>query len=46
MPLISFVSYLEPVPTNAKTVTAWVLFCGTVMILKPFLSVVFLNIIV
>src|SRR3989344_7828958 len=46
MPLVSFVSYFEPVPTNAKTVTACVLFCGTVIILKTFLSVVFLNIIV
>ncbi len=37
------VSYLEPAPTNTITAAVLVFLAGTVIILKPFLRVVFYN---
>ena len=45
IPLISFVSYFDPVPTNIKTVTLLAFLIGIVNNLKLLSSVVFLNII-
>src|SRR3989338_1643944 len=42
-PLVFFVSYFDPVPINAKTVTVLVSLWGTVMTRKPLGRVVFSN---
>ena len=44
MPLISFVSYFDPVPTKTKTVTLFAFGMGTVISLNPLDRVVFLYI--
>ena len=44
IPFVFFFSYLDPVPTKTKTVTALLLLSGTVTILNPSFKVIFLNI--
>src|SRR3989344_4823720 len=43
MPLIFFVSYFEPVPKSAHSVTASVSFIGATTHRRPFLKVLFWN---
>src|SRR3990170_1353784 len=46
MPLISFVSYLEPASTKIKTVVVKLSFIGIVIILNPFFKIILSGILI